>query len=263
MAATNDNDNDAYAMILATILKVCKDGCTKDKILQETQLSHDQLRRIMAEMVDRELLHNIEASNAYITTDKGYVFLNRMQRQQKNTFHNNLEISDNKIKTDEEELNSIASKQNIIHRKLQLWTNRYQNEFAIRLAGDSAISISGDDDNYRSNIFLASTNPKEDYITVVAETDYFDDLKHGWEYTLRRLAEQYKHEINTESLQKSTSTAGNNASNKNGQEKEQRNNTNNDNAISLRLIPYIKCGYCNSEFITEKEKKEHELEWHI
>jgi hypothetical protein len=53
----------------------------------------------------------------------------------------------------------------------------------------------------------------------------------------------------------------NKASNKN-EEEEELNNTNNDNAISISLIPYIKCGYCNSEFITEKEKK-HELEWHI
>lgn len=65
-------------------------------------------------------------------------------------------------------------------------------------------------------------------------------------------------------LQKSTSTGENKASNKNEEEKEQRNNSsNNDEAISLRLIPHIKRGYCNSEFSTEKEKKEHELEWHI
>ncbi|MBV9177509.1 MAG: hypothetical protein JO297_10770 [Nitrososphaeraceae archaeon] len=258
MAATNGDDNDVYAMILATILKICENGCTKDKIIQETQLSHDQTRRIMAEMVDRELLHYIETSSAYITTDKGYVFLNRKQRL--NTSHNNFKIIDNNIET-KEELNSIASKQNIIHRKLQLWTNRYQNEFAIRLTEELAISTSGDD-NDRSNIFLASTNPKEDYITVVAETDYFDDLKHGWEYTLRRLIDHYKEKIHTASLQKSTSTVRNKASNKN-EEEEELNNTNNDKAISIRLIPYIKCGYCNSEFVTEKEKKEHELEWHI
>ena len=216
MAATNDDDNDGYAMIMATILKICENGCTKDKIIQETHLSHDQLRRIMAEIVDRELLHYIEASRIYITTDKGYVLLNR--RQQLNTFQNNSKVIDNKIKI-KEELNSIASNQNIIHRKIQLWSNRYQNEFAIRLTGDSAISISGDD-NDRNNIFLAATSPNEDYITVVAETDYFDDLKHGWEYTLRHLIEQYKQEIRTTYLQKSTSTAENKASNKNEEEEE-------------------------------------------
>jgi len=159
-------------------------------------------------------------------------------------------------------LNSIASKENIIHRKLQLLTNTYQNDFAIRLTGDLAISISGNN-NDRSNIFLASTNPKEDYITAVAETDYFDDLIHGWEYTLRRLIEQYKHKIRTASSQKSISIGGNKTSTRKEEGEEHRNNTNNDKAIPIRLIPYIKCGYCNSEFITEKEKKEHELEWHV
>jgi predicted transcriptional regulator len=247
------DDQDTYDMIMANILKVCKNGCTKYKIIQETHLSHDQIRRIMAEMMDRELLHYIEAHSVFITTDKGYVFLNR--RQQLNTFQNNCKIVDNKIKT-KEELNSIASKQNIIHRKIQLWTNKYQNEFAIRLTGASAISVSSDDS---SNIFLASTNPKEDYITVIAETDYFEDLKHGWEYTLSHLIEQYKHEIRTASLQKYTPTAKNKTNNTN----EEEGNNNNNKAVSIRLIPYIKCGYCNSEFITEKEKKEHELEWHI
>jgi predicted transcriptional regulator len=261
MAPKDDYDNDGYTMIVANILEVCRNGCTKDRIIQETHLSHDQLRRITAEIVDRELLHYIEARSVYITTDKGYIFLdNRRQQQQSNTLQTNSKIvNDNKIKTKEELSNSIASKENIIHRKIQLWTNRYQNEFAIRLTWDSAISISGDD-NDSSNIFLAATNPKEEYITVVAETDYFEDLKHGWEYTLNHLVEQYKQEIRTKSLQRNTSTARNKANNKN---QEEGNNTNNDKAISIRLIPYVKCRYCNSEFITEKEKKEHELEWHV
>lgn len=256
MSTTVDDDNDVYAMILANILEICKDGCTKDKIIQETQLSHDQIRRIMAEMVDRELLHYIEASSGYITTDKGYIFLNR--RQQVKTLQNNRKLGDddnNNIKTKEELLNSIASKQNIIHRKIQLWTNKYQNEFAIRVTGDSAVSIHDDDSR---NTFLASTNPKEDYITVVAETDYFQDLKHGWEYTLSHLIEQYKHEIHSASLR----TAHRNEANNKSQE-EGINSSNNDKAFSIRLIPYIKCGYCNSEFVSEKEKKEHELEWHV
>jgi predicted transcriptional regulator len=258
MATTADDDNDIYAMILANILEICKHGCTKDNVIQETQLSHDQLRRIMAEMVDRELLHYIEASSGYITTDKGYIFLNR--RQQVNTLQNNRKLGDddnnnNNIKTKEELLNSIASKQNIIHRKIQLWTNKYQNEFAIRVTGDSAVSIHDDDS---SNTFLTSTNPKVDYITVVAETDYFQDLEHGWEYTLSHLIEKYKHEIRSASLR----TAHRNKANNKSQE-EGINSSNNDKAFSIKLIPYIKCGYCNSEFVSEKEKKEHELEWHV
>ncbi len=71
-------------------------------------------------------------------------------------------------------LNSIASKQNITHRKIQLWTNKHQNEFAIKLTPDSDILTTFNDD---SNIFLAATNFNEDYVKVMAETDYFEPLK--------------------------------------------------------------------------------------
>jgi predicted transcriptional regulator len=49
----------------------------RTKIMEQTHLSHDQLRRIMAEIVDRELLHYIEARRIYITTDQGYIFLKK------------------------------------------------------------------------------------------------------------------------------------------------------------------------------------------
>lgn len=60
--------------IMADILKVCKNGCTKEKIIEETNLSHDQLRRITAEIVDKGFLRYLE-HQVYITTDKGYIFL--------------------------------------------------------------------------------------------------------------------------------------------------------------------------------------------
>ncbi len=69
-------DVEEYAL-MADILKVCKNGCTKEKI---THLSHDQLRRITAEMVDKEFLQYIEHQQVYITTDKGYIFLDKRQR---------------------------------------------------------------------------------------------------------------------------------------------------------------------------------------
>jgi len=52
-----------------------KNGCTKEKIIEQTHLSHDQLRRITAEIVDKGLLRYIEHQQVYITTDKGYIFL--------------------------------------------------------------------------------------------------------------------------------------------------------------------------------------------
>jgi len=83
MTSTEDDDggaDDVYNRIIAEILKICTDGCTEEKIIEQTHLSHDQLRRIMAEIVDEELLHYIEARRVYITTDKGYIFLKKENR---------------------------------------------------------------------------------------------------------------------------------------------------------------------------------------
>ena len=70
-------DDDIYHKIITEILKICTDGCTEQNIMEQTHLSHDQLRGIMAEVVDRELLHYIEARRIYITTDQGYIFLKK------------------------------------------------------------------------------------------------------------------------------------------------------------------------------------------
>lgn len=67
---------DDVSMITANILEVCKNGCTKEKIIEQMYLSHDQLRRITAEIVDKGFLRYIEHQQIYITTDKGYIFLN-------------------------------------------------------------------------------------------------------------------------------------------------------------------------------------------
>ena len=83
MTSTEDDDggaDDVHNRIIAEILKICTDGCTEEKIIEQTHLSHDQLRRIMAEIVDEELLHYIEARRVYITTDKRYIFLKKENR---------------------------------------------------------------------------------------------------------------------------------------------------------------------------------------
>jgi hypothetical protein len=146
-------------------------------------------------------------------------------------------LTDKKIKN--KGLNSILNSQITIHKKIQLWTNRYQSEFALRLVDNVTTTD-------QSQNFLAVTDPKADYIIVVAEIDYFGDLKHGWDYTLRHLLEQYKEEFQAQSLGKISV-----------------NNNSNDNRITIKLIPYIKCHYCDLEFNNEEEEKEHELGCHI
>ena len=152
-----------------------------------------------------------------------------------NTASTYSKLTDKKIKN--KVLNSMLNSQITIHKKIQLWTNRYQSEFALRLVDNGTAT-----DQSQQN-FLAVTEPKADYIIVVAEIDYFGDLKHGWDYTLRHLLEQYKEELQAQSLGKIS--------------------LNNNNGITIKLIPYIKCHYCDLEFNNEEAEKEHELGCHI
>ena len=127
-------------------------------------------------------------------------------------------------------VNKIANKKNIIHKKIQLWTNDKGNEYAICLLFDSDSKI----DNAQ---FIASTNPNEKYIHPIAETDNIKDLQHGWDYTLRELIEDYK---------------------KNCYQK-----ISGDGVQSIKLIPFHKCTYCDKELSSQEEKKKNEFVWHI
>jgi predicted transcriptional regulator len=77
MTSVEDNGEDIHHKIITEILKICTDGCTEQEIMEQTRLSHDQLRRIMAEIVDKKLLHYIEAHRIYVTTDQGYILLKK------------------------------------------------------------------------------------------------------------------------------------------------------------------------------------------
>lgn len=129
-----------------------------------------------------------------------------------------------------DKVNKIASKKNIIHKKIQLWTNDKGNEYAICLLFDSDPKI----DNAQ---FIASTNPNEKYIHPIAETDNIKDLQHGWNYTLKELIGNYKR-----NRYQKISGMG---------------------LESIKLIPFYKCTYCNKELFSEEEKKKHEFLWHI
>jgi len=74
----SNSERDMRTPIFVKILKSCVDGATKSKMLKEaTPLTHDQLRRITAELVDKELLRYVDVKRAYITTDKGHQFLDQ------------------------------------------------------------------------------------------------------------------------------------------------------------------------------------------
>jgi hypothetical protein len=130
---------------------------------------------------------------------------------------NNEKIKNLKINIDE--VNKIVNRNNIIHKKIQLWTNDKSNEYAICLLFDS--------DQKKDNAqFIASTSPNEKYIHPIAETDNIKDLQHGWDYTLRELIKIIKKiaiKISGEGVQ------------------------------SIKLIPFHKCTYCDKELSMKKK----------
>jgi len=70
--------------LLIDILKSCVNGASKNQILAQTSpLTHEQLRRITAELVDKELIRYIDVKRLYITTDKGHQFLNQHKKVEK------------------------------------------------------------------------------------------------------------------------------------------------------------------------------------
>ena len=74
---TSIEEDDMHNKIIAEILKICIDGRHRTKYYGANTFIPRSVRRIMAEIVDRELLHYIEARRVYITTDHGYIFLKK------------------------------------------------------------------------------------------------------------------------------------------------------------------------------------------
>jgi hypothetical protein len=74
------------------------------------------------------------------------------------------------LKIHVDKVNKLTSKKNIIHKKIQLWTNDKGNEYAICLLFDSDSKI----DNAQ---FIASTNPNEKYIICMAYLEKKFNLK--------------------------------------------------------------------------------------
>lgn len=129
------------------------------------------------------------------------------------------------------------------HQKIQLWSDLYESEYALRLTAD----------DYSEDFFLAKTDPNAKYTHVVAESDYFEDFREGWEYTLRHFIEQYKEAVQQhpkeEYLRKNKPIPS--------------NDIDQPKRYPIKLISYLRCHYCNLDFHDVKERKEHELEWHV
>jgi len=64
--------------IYSEILKLAAKPISKKKIQRELSLSHQQLRRYTAELVDKGLLHNYEKNGDFICSEKGNTYLMKL-----------------------------------------------------------------------------------------------------------------------------------------------------------------------------------------
>lgn len=153
-------------------------------------------------------------------------------------------------------------------QKIQLWSNVNETEFAICVPIFDAADVI----RREELVFLAKTDPNIRYTHIVAESYYLGDFKQGWNYTLRHLIERYKEALQyqpqEEYLEKNKPityhTIYPSSSRRMVEEElEESKSIQRSRDYPLRLIPSLKCHYCNLDFDDVKERKEHELEWHV
>lgn len=159
--------------------------------------------------------------------------------------------------------------------RIQIWSNVNCSEFAIRLNTDIADS------------FRAVTKEGEQYMKIVEESEYLHDMNYEWHYTLsywveihskpqrRRTIVNSKIEPRDEDIL--TFHANANNDNKNIHSEKSRTNSlvqellsNNSRKDDGRykkkrsswLKRTLKCHYCGLMFVNERERVNHEGEWH-
>jgi hypothetical protein len=145
---------------------------------------------------------------------------------------------------------------------MQLWSNAFENEYALRLV----IRAADDDYDKLEGSFLARTDLNARYTHIVAESDYLEDFKDGPEYTLRHLIKRYKEALQQEPKEEylkknkpltSAIYPSSSSNEKISQEKEEEEAKiiQRTRDYPIKLISYLKCHYCNLDFHNVKEEK--------
>jgi predicted transcriptional regulator len=71
--------------IVLDILKASRSGIAERELTDRLpSISHAQLRRCFAELVDKELLHYDELQHIYMTTDRGIILIRNMEKSHNN-----------------------------------------------------------------------------------------------------------------------------------------------------------------------------------
>ncbi|MGH9982876.1 MAG: winged helix-turn-helix domain-containing protein [Nitrososphaeraceae archaeon] len=84
--------------VIAKILALSKHGATMTKLTHDLSMTYRQLRRTMAELVDRGLLRFTFTNQGYITTHKGYIFLDRSKTKTRDSRCNKKTVTIRKVR---------------------------------------------------------------------------------------------------------------------------------------------------------------------
>ena len=74
--------------IYSKILELATEPINKQKIIKELALSHQQLRRYTAELVDKGLLHYYEKNGNFVRTDRGNIYLMKLSSSNNKSDYN-------------------------------------------------------------------------------------------------------------------------------------------------------------------------------
>ena len=146
--------------------------------------------------------------------------------------------AEQQIKEIERAAEDSASKES--HKTMQLWTNQNQDQFTIRLEGNSEL--------------LATTNQNAQYTDLVKHSDYLEELEYDWDYTLHHWiknntdSDSFVHLVSGSIIETQLIT--------------DKKSGGVDKKHSGSRPSRLKCNICNLEFDDSKRRHEHEQLWH-
>ncbi|HJT49847.1 MAG TPA: hypothetical protein VJ729_16830 [Nitrososphaeraceae archaeon] len=173
---------------------------------------------------------------------------------------------------------------NIYRKRLQLWTNADNTEYAIYLksTGNNENNKNSHIDTDHKLLVKMNHNKNTEYTRLLDECDYLDDLEYDWKYTLEQWVDNEKNkdlmimtehsllsDVENSIIQKQMLGTENYKDNQETQKEDYSNNK--KMAIHRNLRKYkirsnkkkrIKCHFCKLEYHTHHDRLQHEQVWH-
>jgi hypothetical protein len=177
-------------------------------------------------------------------------------------------------------------KYTIHKKKLQLWTNANKTEYAIYLASNTNNKSTNKNSHSHSNDELVINTNRDGnlpYTQLLDESDYLDDLKYDWKYTLEQWIDNEKNRHFVTKVELTPFLPDGNFATqdqirdaehiRNYQQKQDADKEEKENSAMDKIGIYnnlrkfndkkkIKCHFCKLEYLTNRDRTEHELAWH-